>query len=62
VRRQTAAEAGGREAAAVVVVLEALQRSLDRGGAAEPISVPAQPVQERGQTPSDVIPLPVRSA
>jgi predicted dehydrogenase len=50
-----AAPGNGRAGAAVVAVLEALQRSLERGGAREAIGAPDEPI-------AGVIRLPIRSA
>jgi hypothetical protein len=50
---------GGREAAAVVTVVESLERSLARAGRPEPVG--AAPVGAPAEGAS-VIPLPIRSA
>jgi predicted dehydrogenase len=54
--------ADGREAASVVAVLEALERSLDSGGFPAPVgATPAWPAGPAGEG-ARVIPLPIRSA
>jgi GFO/IDH/MocA oxidoreductase family protein len=55
--------AGGREGAAVVAVVEAVQRSLEHGGLTQPVGEPAEPLEAAApERLAEVIGLPRRSA
>lgn len=64
VRSPSDSHNASRAAAAVVAVLEALQRSLEVGGGVEPIGVAPEPEPDAGvdRPAASVIPLPLRSA